>query len=410
MNSKKLLLGFAALAGAFAATAKPGDVELIAGDYKVVIGEEPAKWSIVQIFYQGKEIGTRTGHYSNVLCPGRGKYIGAGHTEGGLEKPLSHKLSVDGRPVKVTAGQHTGKELVFSRESMLDKLKVTVSITLTPDGLKLSKKFTATAEQPVHQFYLFQFCFTNKSSDYLLERRNGSWGQGKFSSNRKFPVYGEKQAFAVCQYVPKFGLGHIVFMTEFGKVSGLNMLWDQTRYHKYYFWIDLPKVLPAGYVSPEVTMVVRAFPVKDAAEWPQAAKSAIAKLKAQYPLLPPPIEDDAGMTLQPSDKFQAHKHPIAVKPGAEYGVEFEIRKTPKMSAKPTDHYVMIGYYNAKKQLKTLFTAAANVKADGEFHVVKGAFKVPEDAANVNFYFYNSRSTGTVTVRRLKVTSQTVRTK
>ena len=46
MNMKKLLLGLAALAGAFAATAKPGDVELVAGDYKVVIGEEPAKWSI----------------------------------------------------------------------------------------------------------------------------------------------------------------------------------------------------------------------------------------------------------------------------------------------------------------------------------------------------------------------------
>ena len=199
-------------------------------------------------------------------------------------------------------------------------------------------------------------------------------------------------------------------MTEFGKVSGLNMLWDQTRYHKYYFWIDLPKVLPAGYVSPEVAMVVRAFPVKDAAAWPQAAKSAVAKLKAQYPLLPPPIEGDAGVTLPPSDKFQAHKHPIAVMPGTDCSVEFEIRKTPKMSAKPTDHYVMIGYYNAKKQLKTLFSAAANLKADGEFHVVKGAFKVPEGAANVNFYFYNSRSTGTVTVRRLKVTSQTAGTK
>ena len=410
MSMKKLLLGFAALAGAFAATAESGDVELVAGDYKVVIGENPEKWSIVQIFYQDKEIGTRTGYYSNVFCPGRGKYIGAGHTEGGLEKPLWHKLIVDGKTVKADPGQYTGKELVFSRESMLDKLKVTVTITLTPRGLKLTKKFTATADQPVHQFYLFQFCFTNKSTNYLLERRDGSWGQGKFSSNKKFPVYGEKQAFAICQYVPAFGLGHVVFMTEFGKVSGRNMLWDQTSYHKYYYWIDLPKVLPAGYVSPEVSMVVRAFPVKDAAEWPKAAKSAVAELKTQYPLLPQPITTDTGVTLPPSDKFQAYKHPIKVTPGADYRVEFEIRKTPKMSAKPTDHYVMIGYYNAKKQVKPLFTAAANIKADGEFHVVKGAFKVPKDAGNVNLYFYNSRSTGTVTVRRLKVSGQTVRTK
>lgn len=400
---KKILLGFAAFIGAFAATAGSGDVELVAGDYRVVIGKDPEKWSIAQIFYQDKEIGARTGYYSNVLCPGRGKYIGAGHTEGGLEKPLWQKLSVDGSSVKVNPGRYTGKELVFSRESMLDKLKVTVTITLTPQELKLAKKFTATADQPVHQFYLFQFCFTNKSTNYLLERRDGSWGQGKFLSNKKFPVYGEKQAFAICQYIPEFGLGHVVFMTEFGKVSGLNMLWDQTRYHKYYYWIDLPKVLPAGYVSPEVTMVVRAFPVKDAAQWPQAAKSAAAELKAKYPLLPQPIESDAGVTLPPSAKFQAHKHPITVTPGASYSVGFEIRKTPEMSAKPTDHYVMIGYYNAKKQVKPLFTAAANVKADGKFHAVKGAFKVPEDAGNVNLYFYNSRSTGKVTVRRLKVT-------
>ena len=61
MKMKKLLLGFAALASAFTATAEPGDVELVAGDYKVVIGEEPAKWSIVQIFYPDKEIGTPTG-------------------------------------------------------------------------------------------------------------------------------------------------------------------------------------------------------------------------------------------------------------------------------------------------------------------------------------------------------------
>ena len=406
---KKLLLGFAALVGSFAATAEPGDVELVAGDYRVVIGEEPAKWSIVQIFYRDKEIATRTGHYSNILCPDRGKYIGAGHTEGGLEQPLRHSLTVDGSPVKGTPGRYTGKELVFSRESMLDKVKIAVVITLTPEGLKVTKKFTATAEQPVHLFYLYQFCFTRKSTGYLVARRDGSWGEGKFTDNKKFPVYGEKQAFAVCQYVPEFGLGHVVFMTEFGKVSGLNMLWDQTSYHKYYYWIDLPKVLPAGYVSPEVTMVVRAFPVKDAAAWQQAAKSAVAELKAQYPLLPQPIESDAGVTLPPSDKFQAHKHPINVTPGADYSVEFEIRKTPKLSAKPTDHYVMIGYYNAQKQVKSLFVAAANVKADGEYHVVKGAFKVPQDAANVNLYFYNSHSTGTVTVRRLKVTKQTVRT-
>lgn len=400
---KKLLLGFAAFVGAFSATAGSGDVKLVAGDYKVVIGKEPEKWSIGQIFYQDKEIGARTGYYSNILCPGRGKYIGAGHTEGGLEKPLWQKLSVDGSPVKVNPGQYTGKELVFSRESMLDKLKVTVTITLTPQGLKLTKKFTATAEQPVHLFYLFQFCFTKKSTDYLVMRRDGSFGGGKFKSDKKFRIHGEKQAFAVCQYVPEFGLGHVVFMTEFGKVSGLNMLWDQASYHKYYYWIDLPKVLPAGYVSQEVTMVVRAFPVKSAAEWQQAAKSAVAELKAQYPLLPQPIESDAGVTLPPSDKFQAHKHAITVTPGASYSVGFEIRKTPEMSAKPTDHYVMIGYYNAKKQVKPLFVAAANIKADGEFHAVKGAFKVPEDAGNVNFYFYNSRSTGKVTVRRLKVT-------
>ena len=404
MKMKKLLLGLAVFAGAFAATAKPGDVELVAGDYKVVVGEEPAKWSIVQIFYQGKEIGTRTGHYSNIIANARG-FVGAGHNEGGLEQPLWHKLSVDGKPVEVKEGAYTGKELVLSRESMLDQVKMTVTITLTPNELKLTKKFAAVAEQPIRKFYLFQFCFTSKSTEYLLARRDGSWGGGKFLNDRKMRVYGEKQAFAVCQYIPEFALGHVAYMTEAGKVSGLNMLWDRPNYHKYYYWLDTPKVLPAGYASPEVTMVVRAFPVRDAGAWQETAKAVVAELKAKYPVLPEPIESDAGVTLPPSDKFQVRKHPLRVTPGADYSVSFEIRKTPEMSAKLTDHYVTVGYYNAQKQLKILLVTAANIKADGEFYTIKGAFKVPEDTEIVNLYFYNSRSTGTVTVRRLNVTKQ-----
>jgi hypothetical protein len=403
---KSLIILFALSLSLIAAAA---DMVLEAGDYRLVFSEKPELYSIVQVFYQGAELGTRTGYYSNVLAPDNGKYIGAGHTEGGLEKLLSTKLSVDGKPAATANRIYKGQKLVFTKSSMLDKIKINVVYTLTPQYLKIDKSFEATAEQKVYSLYLYQFCWNSSSTNYLFGRRRRDVVTGKFLSDGKMRVYGEPEAFYFSQYFPKMKKGILTYMCGFGSVSGKNLLWDRPNYHKYYFWIDLPKILPAGYKSPTVSMIVKGFNADSLKTWETKVNELCTKLKKQYPFALNPTEikplPKNGLIIKGAKKFQCRKFKLPLDPGKEYSICFSIRKTAPMSAKITDHYIVIGYYNAKRQFKTIVNFAAGIKSDNKWHQIKGAFKTPEIAEPIFMYIYNSHSTGTVSVRELTINRQ-----
>lgn len=393
---------FAVFGMFFALTAAQMSME--SGKYKVVFSDMPHRWSIIQIFCDGVELGTNTGYYSNIMSPTPGKYIGAGHNEGGLEVFLEGTVTVDeNAPVPVAAGVFKGNKVVFRKSSTLADVKMMVTYTLTPEGLRIDKQFTALKEQPLHQLYIWQFCWNVQSSDYLFIRRNGTVGKGTFLNDEKMRVYGEREAYFFSQYLPQAKYATVNFMPEFGRVTGINLLWDRKVYHKYYYWIDLPKTLPAGYTSPVVSMIVRAFPAADKAEWESKAQAEAAALLAQYPFARPAIEREDGVTLPPSDKFQVQKFPLEVIPSARYSISFEICKNPQMSQKPTDHYVVVGYYDSARKFHVLGQYASRVAADGEFHQVQGGFQTPSGDEEIFVYVYNSRSTGSVTVRNLKLT-------
>ncbi|NMA42980.1 MAG: hypothetical protein GX946_06325 [Oligosphaeraceae bacterium] len=396
-----LLLIFALTCNAFAAK-----MTLEAGDYRLVFSEHPERWSIVQVFYQGHEIGTPTGYYGNVLAPQNGKYIGAGHTEGGTETVLTCELQIDGHSKDVGEYQYQGEQLSFHKISMLDNMKMSARYILTAEELKVVKSFETVAEQPVHLLYLFQFCWNVNSSDYLFRRMNGSLGKGKFSNDTKMRVYGEPHAYFFSQFFPEFKVGVLNYLPEFGKFTGKNLLWDQLRYHKYYFWLDLPELLPANYRSPEITMIVRGFPAESEQAWETAALQQADELLIRYPFAPTPqrlkpLPEDQ-VILPPANKFQCRKFNLPLDADTQYGISFEICKTPGISSKLTDHCLLVGYYNAERVFKTLATFAANVKADQEYHFVQGAFKTPASREPFCLYIYNSHSAGTVSIRNLEI--------
>ena len=318
-----------------------GIMSMESGKYKILFKEMPQRWGIINIYYDGIEIGPKTGYYSNVMSPARGKYIGSGHTEGGTEKFLEGTIAVDGgAAVPVGEGVFKGEKVVFKKSSMLANLKLNCTYTLTPDGLKIDKQFTALADQPVYQFYLWQFCWTSKTTDYLFIRKDGSVVNKKFLNKRgHHPVRGEKEAYFFSQFWPEKQVGFVNFFADFGKFTGQNLLWDIPRaYHKYYFWIDLPKVVKAGYSSPEMTMIVKAFNVDDEAAWVEKSKETAAELLKQYPFAKAPINTEEGITLGPCEKSQQiKKYALDVYPDGEYSISFDIRKTPGISAKQTDH-------------------------------------------------------------------------
>ena len=377
---------------------------LESGKYKVVFQDMPHRWSITNFFCDGVELGTKTGYYSNVMCPKSGKYIGAGHTEGGLEQFLEGTVSVDGgaaEPVK--EGVFKGEKIVFKKTSMLANLKLTCIYTLTPEGLRADKQFTALKDQPVHQFYMWQFCWNRKTTDYLFIRKGGDVVKGKFLNDKKMRVYGEPEAYFFSQYLPEGKYATVNFFPDFGKFTGKNLLWDVGRaYHKYYFWVDLPKVVKAGYTSPVYSMIACAFPAENIEQWKEKAQAEAEALLKKYPFAPTPIETAKGLTLEPSDKFQVVKSPLNVKMDSTYNIEFEICKTAGINPKPTENYVLVGFYDKAKKFNILATLAHKIKGDGEFHTIKGSFKTPVENNDIFVYLYNSRSKGRITVRNLKL--------
>lgn len=382
----------------------PKLMTLESGKYKVVFQDMPHRWSITNFFCDGVELGTKTGYYSNVMCPKSGKYIGAGHTEGGLEQFLEGSVSVDGgEAVPVAEGVYKGEKVVFKKTSMLANIKLSCTYTLTPEGLRADKQFTALKDQPVHQFYMWQFCWNKKTTDYLFIRKDGSVKKDKFINDNKWRVYGEPEAYFFSQYLPDGKYATVNFFPDFGKFTGKNLLWDiANAYHKYYFWVDLPKVVKAGYTSPMYSMIAKAFPAEDLAEWENKAKAEAAALLKQYPFAPTQVETAEGLSVGPSDKFQVVKSALPVEMNSSYNIQFEVCKTDGISKTASDSQILVGYYDKAKKFNILAAFAGNIKGDGEFHSVQGGFKTPAEKNTIYLYVYNSRSKATVTVRNLKL--------
>lgn len=411
---KKLFL-FGMVAACSMLFGGPDDMVLKSGDYKFVydLGAK-AKCSVVQIFYKDAELGTRTGWHGNVFAPASGKYIGAGHTEGGSEQVLEKSMTVDGAPAEIKPGEVSAKEIVLKKTSMLGNFKLNITWTLNESGMKVDKQFEAVADQQAHQFYIYQICWNKLSSDYLLFRKDGSIKNEAFqpvnTADRKvtWPVYGERDAFCVSQYLPESKAAHLTFMANFGCASGINMIWNVNAYHKYYYWMDLPKLVPAGYKSPVITMLIRGFNAENKEEWAAKATAIKDELLAQYPFLSR-FEHftTSPLVLPPSpDKQQIHKVALPLEKDTTYNISFEICKTPEMSKYPNHHYAFVGYYDqAAKKYPQLCQLGHTIKPDSEFHKVQGAFKTPAEKQDLFVYIYNSNSTGTLTIKNMVIEKQ-----
>ncbi|MBQ6471797.1 MAG: hypothetical protein IJJ33_07430 [Victivallales bacterium] len=416
----KSILAVLALAVPALLAADKVDMTLIAGDYRVVfdIGTN-AKGSIVQIFFKDVELGTRSGWYGSVFCPASGKYIGAGHSEGGKEMVLEQTMTVDEQPVGMKEGAVQGKRIVIHKLSALANLKLDSTWLLTPDGLDITKQVTATAEQPAHSFYLFQKCWSPKTDGYLFFRTDGTYDQGNFQpppANPKeaprqvsWPVYGERDAFCFSQFIAEKQMAVLTFRTHSSEVTGINMLWNVPRYHKQYFWMDLPKVIPADYQSPRVSFFIRAFDAADKDEWTAKATAIKDAFVKNYPLFPEHLEPLAGkpLALPPSPgKQQIHKIPLKLEKDTNYAISFDIRKTPGMSKSPNHHYAFVGYYDkASKRYPQLVQLGHAVKPDSEFHKVQGVFRTPATTQQLFIYIYNSQSEGTLEVKDIVIDKQ-----
>ena len=270
------------------ANEKPFDLK--SGSYELRISEK-YKYTVRQIKYDGAVMGTKSGFYGTVIAHGIGKYVGAGHGEGGFEKVLKIELFVDGKQITPTAGNiYSGKKLLLRKISMFDKLRFRSEITLSPEGIVESKRFIATAKQPMHLMYIYLLCWNKSTDGWLAEGVDGKTYSGEFGTEFKGSNRWHlgKDVKWVANIDSKVGKGMLMYYPKpiIGQ-SRRSSFWEVKKaYNKYYLMLKTPKFFHAGYESPVYTMVLKGFSADKAnfsknakATVKQAAKIELAELK-----------------------------------------------------------------------------------------------------------------------------------
>jgi len=274
------------------------DYFLESGDYRVRINEK-YKHTIREIVWNKYSIVTRTGYCGAILCPAAGKYIGAGHTEGGAEKVLSVKVTCDGKEVIPAAkAVFKGGKVVVEKLSMFDKLLFRVVLELTPEGLIESKRFVATAPQKAHLFYAHIYCFNKNFTDYYALTAQNKVVSGKFELPRDNPK-ARKTAWKVnneVQYVAEYdeakNVGVMLYYPTVIKGAARKAtIWEcPWAYMKYYMMTALPKMIAENWESPTYAVAVRGFAGKSLEGFPAMVKEQAAKAaEMKFPNLEKPV-------------------------------------------------------------------------------------------------------------------------
>jgi hypothetical protein len=264
------------------AAEKPGPPHVVAvetRDYRVEFAGDRA-WTIFRILHKGTVVGDKNGFYGTVLIPAGGKFIGTGHTEGGVEKVESVTLTVDGKPVQLKdKAVYRGSRAELRKQSVMGPLRLEATYTVTDDCLLERHCYEAPEETKLHLLYAFMHCWLPRTTEWMAEKADGPVVEGKFDSSGNFKLqedvkwtalYDPESRKAALAWFPKVlaGQGH------------RTTYWDKTNYHKLYTQLYSSATLPKG-TKVEAALVVRCVEA-EAAAWKQAVKDAAAEMQKRY--------------------------------------------------------------------------------------------------------------------------------
>lgn len=397
-----------------------GNFTLKSGDYAIDISGK-YKYCITRIFYEGYAIGNSKGFYGTILAPKTTKFIGAGHTEGGIEDVKSISVVVDGeqQAIKLNA-VFAGSKIVFKKVSQLGNLLVFVTMTLTDTGIRIEKQYEALADQEVFSLYVFQFCWSNETTQWMIGRPDGTIGEGKFNSDMGWHLRNERELYWYALFNPSNNKGILGYFADYHPQQGQYMWWDKHIYHKFYFWAATPKVIKRGTKSRKYSMILKGFKGTNA-DWKAKAKAISVQLENKYPLpgAPETIKFDFEKTaksistvkpykgknslqLTGNGKYVYKKLPLTLKKNQRYSVSFAIKKDPAVSRRSSDNYLIVGQHDKNRKFVAFTSLGGNVARDNKWHVVTGQFKTPASIGDPNVYIYNKRTKASIWIDELEI--------
>ena len=267
------------------------EYDLVSGDYRITVTEK-VKHTIRKIAWKGYTAGTPTGYYGAIVMPAPGKYIGAGHKEGGSEVMLSVNVTCDGKTVVPEAGMEIkGQHIVVEKISRFDHCLFRIQLILTPEGLIETKRFIAEADQKFHLFYAHIYCFDKDMTDYFALKANGKTVQGHFAKNKKYDWHVNSDVKYIAEYNAAQKKGVMLYYPEvIPGAARKATIWEVLNgYNKFYMMAKVPKDVSAGWKSPTFTVILRGFEAENADGMQTAVeKEAEAAAKITVEPLPEP--------------------------------------------------------------------------------------------------------------------------
>ncbi len=271
------------------------EYDLVSGDYRVTVTEK-VKHTIRKIAWKGYTLATPTGYYGAIVMPAPGKYIGAGHKEGGTENVLSVTVTCDGKTVVPEAKMEIkGECITVEKISRFDRCLFRIRLVLTPEGLIETKRFIAEADQNFHLFYAHIYCFDKEMTDYFALKADGKTVRGRFEKKQKYDWHVNSEVKYVAEYNAGQKKGAMLYYPEIIPGTARKAtIWEVLNgYNKCYMMAKVPKKVSAGWKSPTFTVILRGFEAENADGMPAAVeKEADAAAKIRIEPLPEPAVPD----------------------------------------------------------------------------------------------------------------------
>lgn len=245
-------------------------------DYRVEFAGDRA-WTIFRILHRGTLIGDRNGFYGTVLVPEGGKWIGTGHTEGGLEQVESAVLTIDGQPVDLKdQAVYRGSRAELRKTSALGPLRLEAAYAVLDDCILERHRYQAPQDTKLHLLYGFMHCWLPCTTAWTAEKSDGSRVSGSFDSKGDFELRADVKWTALFDPLSrKAALAW--FPTVLAGQGHRTAYWDKTNYHKLYTQLFSGASLPQG-TQLDARLVVQVLDCT-ADNWQQAAQDAAARLQ-----------------------------------------------------------------------------------------------------------------------------------
>lgn len=277
-----LLLPALWLAAPGAAPKKPGPPHVITvetRDLAVEFAGERA-WTIYRILYRGTVLGDRTGFYGTVFSPVGGRWIGTGHTEGGVEHVQSVSLTVDGKACPLVDRAHLrGARAEVNKRSMLGPIRLHASYTVTEECIIERHEYEFTEDVAVGVMYAFMHCWPPSTTEWIAETASGETLDGTFDDAGDFEFGDDARWTAI--YDPGKRLAALTWHPQPLPGQGhKTAFWDKTVYHKQYSQIFHQSHVAKG-TRLDVAVVIRPIEA-DAGAWKSAARAAAADTAARF--------------------------------------------------------------------------------------------------------------------------------